>query len=276
MALQTSGAISFANLQSEFGGSHPITMGEYAQYRVSGSGNTISMNQFYGATAVTPFAWTTSSPAALNSQSFSMNVTSETGGLVKVATRLNMTFNASSIGMTIDDVRFAGSFGGSTGLSNGMSQGNVNYSNTDDIASIQTRWVLNNIYVDFRDANYDEQILAYYLVGSGSETYQTVRLGPSGDSAAFDFTGVWITVTPTRFGGSQSNSQSHMLQLQADSNSSSQVAKTVIKGGSGGYIEFQVRVNKSSGGSSTFSYRRTYTTTGQSDTVNTGSYFADD
>ena len=51
MALQTSGAISFANLQSEFGGSNPITMGEYAAFRVSGSGNTISMNQFYGASS---------------------------------------------------------------------------------------------------------------------------------------------------------------------------------------------------------------------------------
>tara|TARA_X000001382_G_C3176043_1_gene181006 strand:+ start:1402 stop:1908 length:507 start_codon:yes stop_codon:yes gene_type:complete len=49
MALQSSGAISFANLQTEFGGSHPITMGEYSAFRVSGSGNTISMNQFYGA-----------------------------------------------------------------------------------------------------------------------------------------------------------------------------------------------------------------------------------
>ena len=53
MALQTSGAISFANLQTEFGGSHPITMGEYSSHRVSGSGNTISMNQFYGAAALT-------------------------------------------------------------------------------------------------------------------------------------------------------------------------------------------------------------------------------
>lgn len=51
MALPTSGAISFANLQSEFGGSNPITMGEYAAFRVSGSGNTISMNQFYGASS---------------------------------------------------------------------------------------------------------------------------------------------------------------------------------------------------------------------------------
>ena len=51
MALQTSGPISFANLQTEFGGTHPITMGEYAEYRVSGSGDTISMDQFYGASA---------------------------------------------------------------------------------------------------------------------------------------------------------------------------------------------------------------------------------
>ena len=42
---------SFADLQTEFGGSHPITMGEYASYRVSGSGNTIDMDDFAGATA---------------------------------------------------------------------------------------------------------------------------------------------------------------------------------------------------------------------------------
>ena len=43
---------SFADLQTEFGGSHPITMGEYAAYRVSGSGNTIDMDDFAGAVAV--------------------------------------------------------------------------------------------------------------------------------------------------------------------------------------------------------------------------------
>ena len=31
MALQTSGAISLAQVQSEFGGSHPISMSEYYQ-----------------------------------------------------------------------------------------------------------------------------------------------------------------------------------------------------------------------------------------------------
>jgi len=51
MAVTGSGTITFANLQTEFGGSHPITMGEYSAHRISGSGNTISLNQFYGAAA---------------------------------------------------------------------------------------------------------------------------------------------------------------------------------------------------------------------------------
>tara|TARA_R100001510_G_scaffold57053_1_gene63954 strand:- start:31 stop:717 length:687 start_codon:yes stop_codon:yes gene_type:complete len=44
---------SFSDLQTEFGGSHPITMGEYAAYRVSGSGSTIDMDDFAGASANT-------------------------------------------------------------------------------------------------------------------------------------------------------------------------------------------------------------------------------
>lgn len=41
----------FGQLQTEFGGSHPITMGEYASFRVSGSGSTIDMDDFAGASA---------------------------------------------------------------------------------------------------------------------------------------------------------------------------------------------------------------------------------
>ena len=44
---------SFSDLQTEFGGSHPITMGEYASFRVSGSGDTIDMDDFAGAVAFT-------------------------------------------------------------------------------------------------------------------------------------------------------------------------------------------------------------------------------
>jgi len=51
MALQSSGAISFANLQTEFGGSHPITMGEYSSYSGIGATSEVSLSDFYGLSA---------------------------------------------------------------------------------------------------------------------------------------------------------------------------------------------------------------------------------
>ena len=49
MTLQNSGAITFANIQNEFGGSNPISLNEYygADSGIPNSGQ-ISMNQFYG------------------------------------------------------------------------------------------------------------------------------------------------------------------------------------------------------------------------------------
>lgn len=64
MTLQTSGTISLANVQTEFGGSNPISMNEYyagGSYVPSGTtgtngavptSGTISMSQFYGTTDV--------------------------------------------------------------------------------------------------------------------------------------------------------------------------------------------------------------------------------
>lgn len=57
MALQSSGPISLANIQSEFGGSNPISLSEYyrnGSYTTSNNtnvptGGTISMGNFYGA-----------------------------------------------------------------------------------------------------------------------------------------------------------------------------------------------------------------------------------
>jgi hypothetical protein len=51
MALQSSGALSFANLQTEFGGSHPITMGEYSSYSGIGATSEVSLSDFYGLSA---------------------------------------------------------------------------------------------------------------------------------------------------------------------------------------------------------------------------------
>lgn len=56
MALQTSGEIKFSEIQTEFGGSHPITMTEYygAATGIPASGE-ISMDDFYGASNVIIF-----------------------------------------------------------------------------------------------------------------------------------------------------------------------------------------------------------------------------
>jgi len=54
MVLQTSGPISLANIQTEFGGSNPISLSEYygAYWGIPTSG-AISIGDFYGATSIT-------------------------------------------------------------------------------------------------------------------------------------------------------------------------------------------------------------------------------
>ena len=48
MALQSSGAISLGNIQTEFGGSNPIGLNEYQSTIGQSSGNNISISDFYG------------------------------------------------------------------------------------------------------------------------------------------------------------------------------------------------------------------------------------
>jgi|SaaInlStandDraft_4_1057021.scaffolds.fasta_scaffold18948_3 hypothetical protein len=48
MALQTSGAISLANIQTEFGGSNPISLSEYYGKDTVPSSGAISIGDFYG------------------------------------------------------------------------------------------------------------------------------------------------------------------------------------------------------------------------------------
>jgi len=59
MTLQSAGAISLANVQTEFGGSNPIGINEY--YGVAAgipASGTISLANFYGKSAAAVFAWT--------------------------------------------------------------------------------------------------------------------------------------------------------------------------------------------------------------------------
>jgi hypothetical protein len=61
MALQSSGQISLSDIQTEFGGSNPISLSEYygAESSLPTSGQ-IAMNQFYGLSDVTAPVWNSS------------------------------------------------------------------------------------------------------------------------------------------------------------------------------------------------------------------------
>ena len=73
MAIPSSGSLALSAIQTEFGGSNPISMSEYyaggsnvASGTTGDSGNipssgTISMSQFYGSSAVVNIALTISS-----------------------------------------------------------------------------------------------------------------------------------------------------------------------------------------------------------------------
>ena len=54
MALQTSGAISLANIQTEFGGANPKSISEYYGVGTVPASGTISLSHFYGQTARAP------------------------------------------------------------------------------------------------------------------------------------------------------------------------------------------------------------------------------
>jgi len=80
MVLQSSGAISLNDIQTEFGGSNPIGINEYygAASGIPSSG-TISFNQFYGASAVVTTAMLLSKELIYNQgfNNYTLNVTKD-------------------------------------------------------------------------------------------------------------------------------------------------------------------------------------------------------
>ena len=99
MALQGSGAISYANLQSEFGGGHPITMSEYygRASGIPGSGQ-ISMNQFHGTVAVQYVSISMGTNFVLTSQSAFSNLSS--------SYPIHVTLSGSAIGSSTGNWAF--------------------------------------------------------------------------------------------------------------------------------------------------------------------------
>lgn len=107
MALPGSGAISFAQLQTEFGGTNPISINEYynGAGRVSNgavpSSGQISLNQFYGLSAAPVVTVgidpSRSSDNILYTAGYGSGYGSITGGIINGATILNVSYNESSV-----------------------------------------------------------------------------------------------------------------------------------------------------------------------------------
>ena len=74
MALPASGAISILQISSEFGGSTPHSLGEYAYVvgKTASAGQNVSMTSFYGLSAVGDGEWVFSNGSAPHSY-FSFN-----------------------------------------------------------------------------------------------------------------------------------------------------------------------------------------------------------
>lgn len=191
MALQTSGAISLANIQTEFGGSNPISLSEY--YGVASgvpSSGTISIGNFYGKSAGMPdgtyYALPgTGSNVSGNSTYFAFGpyATANAGFDVRVVRESN------GFSVFIDEAYSAAT----TTYRNTSNTGNVTISGNTAVRIFQmTGSTIDAIKVDY--STYTGYI-AYWGTGSGG-IYTNTSESPA---ATYDISdNVWQTLTGTQ------------------------------------------------------------------------------
>lgn len=234
---------TFAQLQTEFGGSNPITMGEYAAYRVSGSGNTIDMDDFAGASA---FSWTTPSNGIHYSPTAAYNVEEENreGNQAKPKTTINITWNSNGT-HTISYVDTTNGLAGHISGGTGTTAGSSIVSSTNTVSILEARWVFVDIDVDFQTATSNELVgITYTPGGSISAIAVTARSNAQGSATDLDFTDSWRTITPAIMGGSGSNSQSFSVFTQATSTASSSDGCVIsTSDNTNDYVALQIRAN---------------------------------
>jgi len=130
MVLQTSGAISLNDIQTEFGGSNPININEYyrgganvpdtaANSGIPTSG-TISLNDFYGGDATLPTPTGTFSAANFTSKVNALrNVRYTSNTLTLTVTNGPITVTVSGTGSPLIQKNSTGSYASSLSFSNG-------------------------------------------------------------------------------------------------------------------------------------------------------------
>lgn len=153
MALQSSGPISLGDIQTEFGGSNPISISEYygADTGVPGSG-TISISDFYGTsnTDVTPDAvdWG--------------NITGNSGNVSQAITGINQTITLQMSGSALSP----GQSFTITAVVNGSNAASMNV--TDSAAST-TFNVSNNDIVSFSVTSATGSYVSVITVANNSD-----------------------------------------------------------------------------------------------------------
>jgi len=108
MALPTSGAISLSAIQTEFGGTNPISISEYfaAADGVPGNNNPISFSDFYGTSSIIDLD-SVANPVVINGQNSLQEITVSdyisSGGVLTIPSGWWIwSDNTSNAGMTID------------------------------------------------------------------------------------------------------------------------------------------------------------------------------
>lgn len=141
MTLQSSGAISLANVQTEFGGSNPIGINEYYG-RAAGipASGTISLYDFYGKSA--GFTWTTGAMGLSSSRARFNNYEEFNGAIITPgasASPVTFTIRIFNQGATMQLALYVGGSITQTWSSNVVGDTVSNYTSTFGGSSLQFR-----------------------------------------------------------------------------------------------------------------------------------------
>ena len=227
------------------------------------TGNTSDhqMSEFYGYDHdfnPANFTWGSTS-TTIPTTAFNITKTDNNGNLAAIQTRAKLTYGSSSLSVQFIDESISGNQT-AVGADTSSSQ-TVSYSDISDATKLEVRWRLVDAKITVGSAS-TSRISAYYknnghsVTRANETTEQTVRSAQASTISNFDYTGAYVDVTPSAFGGSHSNNQSYSLEVAADGDGQIGILRLTASGDS---INLDLRVTKSNSSTTTHTFTRAYT-----------------
>lgn len=222
-----------------------------------------SMSEFYSYdhdySAITNFVWG-SSTSTVPSAYFQANAEDTGDGgshAVYVGTRIDVTWFSTYMRIAYEDF-----FGSATSTSNITSQSsNVDISftgSTQSVSYVQARWrIIDGSYVI--DTGSSNKILGLFktnghnVTDSNDTTTQVIRSGTQGDGTNIDFTGSYVTITPSAYNGTVLQS----FGIQAETIGDDDQARLRLTA-SGDSIQLEIRVVRTDGSGTTHTIQKPY------------------